>query len=386
MNARFARLAVVGMALMLATFPSALVGQSRITSDVDATLLTIGDRVTLTVSVEHDAQGVVEWPDSSQFAPFELLEVRAAEPEAHAGRTTSTASFELAAFELGDLEVPSVEIRVRGPADDLETLRTDRFGVEVVSVGLDDGDIRDIRGPLAISMGALQVALWALGLVVLVAGAFAAFRKLRSRPTIPDPRPQPTRRSPHDIALGALARLEASSLLEKGEIKRFHVEVSEILRRYVEAGYGIAALEMTTLEILEGLERAGAPADFRTGLKTFLDRCDLVKFAKARPDAATSRELLGLGRQLVESSAASSAAQDDPRPQGTPLPQGTPPPQDAPPPQDTPPAQEGAEPGGDPQPAEDSQPVRDPQPGRDSPAGGDGPGIAGPTRRPEVAS
>jgi len=374
MNARSARLAVVGMALTLAMFPSALVAQSRITSHVDTTLLTIGDRVTLTVSVEHDAQGVVEWPDSSQFAPFELLEVRAADPEARAGRATSTASFALAAFELGEIEVPSVEVRVRGPADELETLRTDRFGVEVVSVGVDDGDIRDIRGPLSISMGALQMALWALGLVLLVAGTFAAFRKLRSRPTTPAPHPQPTRRSPHDIALAALARLEASSLPERGEVKQFHVEVSEILRRYVEARYGIAALEMTTLEILEGLERAGGPADFRTGLKTFLDRCDLVKFAKARPDATISREVLGLGRQLVESSAASSAAQDAPPGRDAPKPGGGPQPVGDPRPGDDP------QPVRDPQPGEDSQPVRDPQPGGDSPS------IADATRRPEVAS
>jgi hypothetical protein len=107
---------------------------------------------------------------------------------------------------------------------------------------------------------------------------------------------------PHEIALDALARLEASAMLERGAIKEFHIGVSDILRRYVEARYRVAALEMTTGEVLDGLDRVGVGADFRDGLRRFLDQCDMVKFAKVRPSVDASGEVLALGRRLVEAS------------------------------------------------------------------------------------
>jgi hypothetical protein len=74
------------------------------------------------------------------------------------------------------------------------------------------------------------------------------------------------------------------------------------LRTYVEGRFQVPALEMTTREVVTGLHRRAAPSDFIDGLTGFLDRCDMVKFAKVRPDAETSRTTLAVGRTLVEGS------------------------------------------------------------------------------------
>ena len=58
------------VALLLA---APLAAQSRIRTDVDTTLVTVGDRVTLTVSVQHAAGATVVWPDSISMHPFEVL-------------------------------------------------------------------------------------------------------------------------------------------------------------------------------------------------------------------------------------------------------------------------------------------------------------------------
>jgi hypothetical protein len=57
---------------------------------------------------------------------------------------------------------------------------------------------------------------------------------------------------------------------------------------------------MTTLDILPGLEKMGVDAPMLQGFETFLDQCDLVKFAKYRPEPAAARAVLALGRRLVE--------------------------------------------------------------------------------------
>ena len=292
--------AVIALCGMLVAVPAA--AQSRVRTDVDTTLATVGDRITLTVSVEHPTGSIVSWPDSLDLSPFEVVAAELLPTATTEGRSSSTARIALSAFELGELEIPSIDVSVTGADGAVEVLTTDRFGIEVVTVGADDsGDIRGIRGPMTIAMSTLVMAAWALLLIALGAMLYAVLRRLlrkkdapvASTPVVPE-------RPAHEIALEALAWLEDSPMLERGQIKEYHIEASDILRRYVEARFGVAALEMTTWEIIEGLERREVGAEFRDGLRRFLDRCDLVKFAKVRPDPDEARSTLQAGRALVE--------------------------------------------------------------------------------------
>lgn len=305
---------------------------ARVTTEVDTTLVTVGDRIRLSVAVDHAAGAQVVWPDSIDLAPFEVLAAEVVPPVTRSGRSRSGLVLTLAAFELGELEIPSFEFSVDGPGDVTQSLSSDRFGVEVVSVGQDEsGDIRDIRGPLSIPVGIMTIAIWLLALLVLALLGWWLTRRWRNRPSAPDPVPALPPRSADEVALEALARIEASDLLTRGEVKEYHIAVSDVLRRYVEARFEVPALEMTTAEVMGGLARVGVADGVRDGLRRFLDPCDLVKFAKVRPDAEASRAVLELGRELVRASGPAPAG-----PAQTP-PQDTQPPETAP--QETPPAE-----------------------------------------------
>jgi len=292
--------AVVFCGMLLASPVSA---QSRVRTDVDTTLATVGDRITLTVSVEHPTGSIVNWPDSLDVAPFEVVAAEVLPSQTAEGQTNSTARIALAAFELGELEIPSFDVSVTGSDGSVERLSTDRFGIEVVTVGADDsGDIRGIRGPMAIAMSTLVIAAWALLLVALGAMLYALLRHLLGKKDAAAARePSVPARPAHEIALEALARLEDSPMLERGQIKEYHIEASDIVRRYVEARFEVTALEMTTWEIIAGLERREVDSEVRDGLRQFLDRCDLVKFAKVRPESDQALSTLQSGRALVES-------------------------------------------------------------------------------------
>lgn len=295
----------LGCALMLGGF-SPLTAQSRVRTQVDPPRATVGDRITMTVSVEHARGARAQWPDSLDLAPFEVLDARVSPSRETDSGAVSGAIFTLAAFELGELEIPSFEVTVVGADGASEILATDRYGVEIVSVGADEsGDIRDIREPVSIPLGALRVLLWVLLPLLLAALLYFVARRLRPREEVRTAIPAlpPLARPAHEIALAALAELEASALLERGQVKEYHIEVSDILRRYVEGRFRVDALEMTTREVLVGLERRDVDEKFRDGLRAFLDQCDLVKFAKVRPAADASRQVLELGRRLVLSSA-----------------------------------------------------------------------------------
>jgi hypothetical protein len=299
-----ALLRVAFTAAVIAGGPVSVSGQVDIRSDVDTTLVTVGDRITLTVRVTHPAGASVAWPDSLNLSPFEVLGAQALPIQSEGDARVSSATFLLTAFELGEVEIPSFDVDLIGADGRRETLRTDGFGVEVVSVGQDEtGDIREIRGPLMIPVSVLRVAGWLVALLMaVVAGAWGYRRWAQTRvgeevvETGPPPRP------PHEIALEALDRLEHSEMLMRGQVKEYHIEASDILRRYIEARFRVTALELTTWEILDSLTRAGAAQDVRDDVRRFLDQCDLVKFAKVRPSSDASREMVQLGRALVTGS------------------------------------------------------------------------------------
>ena len=307
-------LALLAITALIA--PPRLAAQSRIRAAVDTTQATLGDRITLTVTVDHPAGSKVAWPDSLDLKPFDVIQARTAPDEQHGDTLRSTATITVAPFQLGDIEIPSFDVAVVGPGDGVDTLATDAFGVRVVSVGTDEsGDIRDIRGPMSIPLSILRVALWILaGLALVLAGWWAARRRRGGRrPSASVAAPAAPARPPHEVALEALARLEASPLLERGQVKEYHIEASDILRTWVQGRFGVGAPEMTTDEVLEGLRRAGVEREVRDGLRRFLDPCDMVKFAKVRPTPDASRATLALGRTLVESTIpAPAGAQEAP--------------------------------------------------------------------------
>lgn len=290
--------------LLLTAAASPASAQSTVRSEVDTTVVTVGDRVSLTITVDHPSGAQASLPDSLDVGPFEVLDASALPVETTEEGARSTFELTLTAFELGDLEIPPVPVEVVAGDGSVETLETDRFGVEVVSVGTDEtGDIRDIHGPLGIPISSWMLALWVLIPLVIAALLYFLVRRLRSgaeetrRPALGS-----LGRPPHEVALEALAALEASRLLERGRVKEYHVAASDILRTYVEERFRVQALEMTTREVLDGLEAVGVDASFRVGLRTFLEACDLVKFAKARPGADESRAALELGRRIVSES------------------------------------------------------------------------------------
>ena len=281
-------------------------------SSVDTTRITVGDRIEMTLAVEHAAGERVVWPDSLNVAPFEVLAARAEAPAAQGESVVSRAVLTLTTFELGELEIPSFDVQVEGP-DGTRTLRTDPFGIEVVSVGLDEGDgIRGIRGPMAIPLSPVYVGVGLLLAVLLMAIAVWAWRRYRSKEDHEKTSPSGPPRAAHDVALEALDALERSPLLVEGRVKDFHVALSEIARSYVEGRFGVRALEMTTREIRTGLAASSAPSEFAAGLGPVLDRCDLVKFAKVRPSADISRELVGEVRALVVSTIPRDPAPTEP--------------------------------------------------------------------------
>lgn len=105
---------------------------------------------------------------------------------------------------------------------------------------------------------------------------------------------------PHEIAIKALDELRNRKLWQNGKHKLYYSTLTEILRLYIEGRWEVGALEMTTDEIITALREVDIKHDSRSNLVTILRTADMVKFAKALPDAEENEQLFSYAYYFVE--------------------------------------------------------------------------------------
>jgi hypothetical protein len=155
-----------------------------------------------------------------------------------------------------------------------------------------------------------------LGSLVCVALLVLLWWWLR-RPRRGPPLPVEVAVPAHVKALRALARLRQAAPAHDARdavVDAFYVEVSQVLRVYLEERFGLHAPLRSTEEFLAELEQdAALRPEHRQRLRGFLQQCDLVKFARLHPATDVHEQTLGSAETVVEetrSDHAGSAARD----------------------------------------------------------------------------
>ncbi len=103
---------------------------------------------------------------------------------------------------------------------------------------------------------------------------------------------------PESLALKKLAAIRP--LIAEGRVRDFVEQISDILRAYLEARYGLLAPRLSTEEFLyEARKTAGLGVAQRSGLGEFLFRCDSVKFALGGLGVAGMEELYQTAERFI---------------------------------------------------------------------------------------
>ena len=89
-------------------------------------------------------------------------------------------------------------------------------------------------------------------------------------------------------------------------------QVSDALREYLGRRYGFDGLESTTDEVLRTLERVRPHQLSLSGVSLLLDQCDLVKFARAVPEAEICDDLWNGAMGLIRATTPPSTSDDLP--------------------------------------------------------------------------
>ena len=104
----------------------------------------------------------------------------------------------------------------------------------------------------------------------------------------------------HITALKKLEKIQLANLWQDGKFKKYHSEISEVIREYLENRYDIHALEQTSDEIISALRLKTMSQLNKENLQQLLVLADLVKFAKEIPIGSENEESMKNAIAFVE--------------------------------------------------------------------------------------
>ena len=194
----------------------------------------------------------------------------------------------------GELKLPSFAARA---TDGTVAATTPERVIEVTTLLAGHGAELEPPGePLAAPPSLLGWGLFVLGWVAALTALWWLTRGRRPRGTA-----AATAVPPHIAALRALQRLRTAARATPVEIEAFYVEISHVLRVYLEQRFALRAPERTTEEFLRDLELGSALAREHKGeLGQFLSQCDLVKFAAYVPSEHDHLATFAIAEAFVE--------------------------------------------------------------------------------------
>jgi hypothetical protein len=269
---------------------------------LDRTEAQVGDRLTLTVSAVAKAGILVTLPGKLELGKLEVLDRDDGERggrDLGDGRRAHRFVLGVAAYELGELEVPPIELSYLNPGGEVRGVRTAPMTLTVKSLTAESAAPapQPLRPPRTALVPDQRVtaALKGLALFAAALALLALFVRLvrRARRTgAAEVQAIEERRPPDEVAMERLGALRRAGHYEADSYRPFYFAVAEVVRGYLGARYGFDALELTTTELLSELA-AKAPHLCEEGSEVvrFLADTDLVKFAKT---GSTDEAALGM--------------------------------------------------------------------------------------------
>ena len=283
--------------------------KAQLKTSIDATTVTIGDVVTVKLSIKHPETLKIAFPPvGTSLGEWTVRSSKPLPPTTLAdGSIEEVLELQLAAYKIGDIEVPALNVESVRTTGEKEVLATEPIKVVVQSVLTGKQDtLKDLKPQAEIDADYKPFLFF---LAALASAAYLVYRliqyfKRRQKP--PAPKPERVRLA-EEVAREAIERLLARKLVEQGLFKQFYLELSEIIKRFLGSKLGVHSLERTTEEFTRDLRAVSVPSAQYRMIREFLEDCDLVKFAKYRPGPEEVAEIIERSRRMIDDLARASA-------------------------------------------------------------------------------
>ncbi len=270
---------------VLVCLAAALPGTVDVTVGLEPPEIPFHRTAQMTISIEAPSDMPLEWPDISHIArglsvagPIRTVQ----NEQTNNGRTRITRAYELDAIWTGDYPLGPITVRYGNDASVsvvAPMLRVRDLTAEEEAAAL---RFAPHAGPILPRYPFLETWWFRIaGAAAIAAALWGLFHWWRKRPRVPKPvRPRPA----WEIAYDRIRELDAKQLPERGAYGPYYVELSSIVRHYIEDRFSLRAPEQTTQEFLYVAAQSGLlNPDHQKLLARFLRHSDRVKFARYQP-------------------------------------------------------------------------------------------------------
>ena len=259
------------------------------TASLDRDSILIGEQITLSISVEYDINidsADVHWPMYTDSITEHLQIVRKGALTTEPGITPSTAvqrqDWIITSFDSGYFVLPPMVFEAAS-----DTGFTDPMLVYSTTVAVDmQAEIKDIKEIYeADTSWWARNKWWVIGFGSALALLALAVWWMKRRPTeyeeevVETGPPLPM----HQQMINQLMEVQRQQLWQRGMVKEHYIEVSTILRTYINLRFGVNALEKTSDDLLLSLRFEEIDYESRRKLRHILLMSDMVKFARETP-------------------------------------------------------------------------------------------------------
>ena len=187
------------------------------------------------------------------------------------------ASIVLTAFMGGTYELPDIPVLVNG--DTLVFNAPEPLQVSELPIDMENFQPHDIKPQVKFPYTLAELFPWIYGglmgaMMLAALILWLVYRKKKSDEAGEAAEPA------HIRALRKLDKYRGDKFWKPENQKSFYSGVTDALREYIAARYGVGAMEMTTAEIFADMSKTDVPADLYQEMKDLFERADFVKFAK----------------------------------------------------------------------------------------------------------
>ncbi len=258
------------------------------TAMLDKSSILIGEQVNFTISNTITKTNI--WPTYTEFL-VEGVEI-IKEGKLDTAENIISQNFIITAWDSGSYYIPEIFFS--------DNSKTEGLLLNVQSIILEEGaELTDIKQPMQAPMGWSDIWPW-LAWILILSLIIYLLRKhvFNKKEKVKIKKPKII--IPADItALKQLKSLEDAKVWQAGNIKKYHTGISEIIRRYTENRFYFIALELTTDEIISEL-KTKVDNEQLANITILLQRADLAKFAKSKPDENENKESMQLAKNFIQ--------------------------------------------------------------------------------------
>lgn len=192
-----------------------------------------------------------------------------------------TAGFRITSFDEGEYLLPPIALVRRLPDGTVDTLVFESKQVEFKTIPVDTAsfEVHALKGQVRYPVTFKELLPYFGGVILLafiIVLVVWLIRRYGKKGAGAGASSEPA----HIVALRKLDGLRGDKLWAPEKQKVFYSGVTDALREYIAARYGVSALESTTKEIFDGLKDKEIPDDLYKELRELFERADFVKFAK----------------------------------------------------------------------------------------------------------